>query len=99
MRGLAGRRVLVCGGSSGIGLATARRFGEEDCRVFLCGLDAAEVDAAVTRLRETGADVSGLACDVSSEAEVAGMVSAADAALGGIEILANNAGTARRDPF
>ncbi len=99
MRGLAGRRVLVCGGSSGIGLATARRFGEEGCPVFICGLDAAEVDAAVTSLRGVGAPIAGLACDVSSEADVAEMVAAADAALGGIDVLANNAGTARRDPF
>jgi NAD(P)-dependent dehydrogenase (short-subunit alcohol dehydrogenase family) len=99
MRGLAGRRVLVCGGSSGIGLAAARRFGAEDCRVFICGLDAAEVQAAVASLSAAGAEVAGLACDVSSEAEVASMVSAADAALGGIDVLANNAGTARRDPF
>jgi NAD(P)-dependent dehydrogenase (short-subunit alcohol dehydrogenase family) len=99
MRGLAGRRVLVCGGSSGIGLAAARRFGEEGCRVFVCGLAPAEVDAAVTSLRADGADVAGLACDVSSVADVARMVSAADAALGGIDVLANNAGIARRDPF
>ncbi len=99
MRGLAGRRVLVCGGSSGIGLAAARRFGEEGCSVFICGLDAAEVEVAVTSVREAGAEVAGLACDVSSEAEVARMSAAAEAALGGIDILANNAGTARRDPF
>jgi NAD(P)-dependent dehydrogenase (short-subunit alcohol dehydrogenase family) len=99
MRGLAGRRVLVCGGSSGIGLAAARRFGEEGCRVFVCGLEAAEVDGAVASLQEGGGDVAGMACDVSSEAAVARMVSAADAALGGIDVLANNAGIARRDPF
>ncbi len=50
MRGLAGRGVLVSGGSSGIGLAAARRFLEEGCRVFLCGLDAAEVDQALSGL-------------------------------------------------
>jgi NAD(P)-dependent dehydrogenase (short-subunit alcohol dehydrogenase family) len=99
MRGLAGRRVLVCGGSSGIGLAAARRFAEEGCSVFICGLDAVEVEGAVTSLREAGSEAAGLACDVSSEAEVARMVAAADAALGGIDVLANNAGTARRDPF
>lgn len=98
MRGLAGKRVLVCGGSSGIGLAAAGRFLEERCRVFIAGLDPAEVHAAVIGLR-AGGDVAGLACDVSNEADVALMVDAADAALGGIDVLANNAGTARRDPF
>jgi NAD(P)-dependent dehydrogenase (short-subunit alcohol dehydrogenase family) len=99
MRGLAGKGVLVCGGSSGIGLAAARRFLEEGSRVFVAGLDPAELDAAVTGLRAGGGEVAGLACDVSTEGDVARMVDAADAALGGIDVLANNAGTAQRDSF
>jgi NAD(P)-dependent dehydrogenase (short-subunit alcohol dehydrogenase family) len=98
MRGLAGKGVLVCGGSSGIGLAAAQRFLEEGSRVFVAGLEPAEVDAAVAGLRRHG-EVSGLACDVSQEAEVARLAAAADAALGGVDVLANNAGTSRRAPF
>jgi NAD(P)-dependent dehydrogenase (short-subunit alcohol dehydrogenase family) len=98
MRGLKGKGVLVCGGSSGIGLAAAQRFLEEGSRVFVAGLEPAEVDAAVAGLREHG-EVSGLACDVSQEAEVARLAAAADAALGGVDVLANNAGTSRRAPF
>ena len=98
MRGLQGKRVLISGGSSGIGLATARRFLAEGSRVFLAGLDGREVDGALAALRP-GGEVSGLACDVSLEGEVARMVAAAQRALGGIDVLANNAGTARRDPF
>ena len=98
MRGLKGKGVLVCGGSSGIGLAAAQRFLEEGSRVFVAGLEPAEVDAAVVGLRQHG-EVSGLACDVSQEAEVARLAAAADAALGGVDVLANNAGTARRAPF
>jgi 3-oxoacyl-[acyl-carrier protein] reductase len=98
MRGLAGRGVLISGGSSGIGLAAARRFLEEGCRVFLCGLDAAEVDQAVSGLAGHG-EVSGIACDVSREADVARMVDAAEAALGRVDVLANNAGTSMRSPF
>ncbi len=98
MRGLAGKGVLVCGGSSGIGLAAAQRFLEEGSRVFVAGLEPAEVDAAVAGLRQHG-EVSGLACDVSQEAEVARLAAAADAALGGVDVLANNAGTSRRAPF
>src|SRR4030088_3341436 len=81
MRGLAGRGVLVSGGSSGIGLAAARRFLEEGCRVFLCGLDAAEVDQALSGLAGHG-QVSGLSCDVSREADVARLGNAAEMALG-----------------
>ena len=98
MRGLQGKRVLISGGSSGIGLATAQRFLEEGSRVFLCGLDDHEVDSAVAGLRPSG-EVSGLACDVSMESDVARMMAAALRAHGGIDVLINNAGTARRDPF
>ena len=66
MRGLRGKRVLISGGSSGIGLATAQRFLEEGSRVFLAGLGEREVDSAVAGLRP-GRQVSGLACDVSAE--------------------------------
>jgi NAD(P)-dependent dehydrogenase (short-subunit alcohol dehydrogenase family) len=98
MRGLQSKRVLISGGSSGIGLATARRFLEEGSRVFLTGLDPREVDSALAGLRP-GGEVSGLACDVSLEGEVARMMAAAHRALGGIDVLINNAGTARREEF
>jgi len=98
MRGLAGRGVLISGGSSGIGLAAARRFLEEGCRVFLCGLDPAEVDQAVSGLASCG-PVSGISCDVSREADVARLVASAEAALGRVDVLANNAGTSVRSAF
>jgi NAD(P)-dependent dehydrogenase (short-subunit alcohol dehydrogenase family) len=98
MRGLAGKGVLVCGGSSGIGLAAAQRFLEEGSRVFIAGLEPEEVAAAVAGLREHG-EAGGLACNVSQEAEVARLAAAAEAALGGVDVLANNAGTSRRAPF
>ena len=50
MRGLQGKRVLISGGSSGIGLATAQRFLEEGSRVFLAGLDKQDVDSALAGL-------------------------------------------------
>ena len=98
MRGLDGKRVLISGGSSGIGLAAAARFLAEGSRVFLCGADPAGVEAAVARL-EPGGEVSGLACDVSVEADVAHLTQAAARTLGGVDVLVNNAGVARRDPF
>lgn len=98
MRGLTGRGVLISGGSSGIGLAAAQRFLEEGCRVFLCGIDAAEVDGTVAGLTGDG-QVTGMACDVSLEPDVTRLVQAAEAALGGVDILVNNAGISVRGPF
>jgi 3-oxoacyl-[acyl-carrier protein] reductase len=98
MRGLRDKAVLVSGGTSGIGLAAAERFLEEGSRVFVAGLQPGDVDAAVAVLAQRGA-AAGLACDVSAPADVAMLVDAAEEALGGIDVLINNAGTARRDRF
>ena len=98
MRGLPDKRVLISGGSSGIGLATAQRFLEEGARVFLCGLDPDEVGAAVAGLGKSGT-VAGIAADVSREDDVTRLVESACEALGGIDVLINNAGIAWREPF
>ena len=98
MRGLRDKRVLISGGSSGIGKAAAQRFLEEGARVFLGGLDPGEVEAAVTELGAFGT-VSGLPADVSREDEVTRLVGAAGEALGGLDVLINNAGIAWREPF
>lgn len=98
MRGLPDKRVLISGGSSGIGQATAQRFLEEGARVFLCGLDPDEVDAAVAGLGEFG-PAAGMAADVSRDADVTRLVDSAREALGGIDVLINNAGIAWREPF
>jgi NAD(P)-dependent dehydrogenase (short-subunit alcohol dehydrogenase family) len=98
MRGLHGKRVLISGGSSGIGLAAAERFLEEGSRVFICGADPGEVEAAAAGLTPKG-EIAGLACDVSLAADVARMTGAAARALGGVDVLVNNAGIARRDAF
>ena len=98
MRGLAGKGVLVTGGSSGIGLATARRFLDEGARVFVTGLDEHEVAAAIAELGDLG-EIGGIAGDVSSETAVERIVEHATEVLERIDVLINNAGIARKAPF
>jgi NAD(P)-dependent dehydrogenase (short-subunit alcohol dehydrogenase family) len=98
MRGLEGKRVLVSGGSRGIGQAAAQRFLEEGSRVFFCGVDADEVEATRQELAFLG-EIHGVACDVSREEAVALLVAAAEDALGGIDVLVNNAGIAWQEDF
>ena len=98
MRGLRNKGVLITGGTSGIGEATARRFLEEGSRVFVCGRDADRLERALTGLRDAGA-AEGLVCDVSREDDVDRLVREAELALGGIDVLINNAGIAWREPF
>ena len=93
MRGLKEKRVLVSGGSRGIGKATAQRFLEEGARVFFCGLSTEEVSTTLLELTHFG-EIDGLTCDVSREEDVARLVDAAEQALGSIDVLINNAGIA-----
>ena len=98
MRGLVGRGVLIVGGTSGIGLATARRFLEEGTRVFVAGIEEAELKETRQALAELGA-IDGLAGDVSVETDVDAIVGGATASLSRIDILINNAGVAHKAPF
>jgi NAD(P)-dependent dehydrogenase (short-subunit alcohol dehydrogenase family) len=97
VKGLKGKGVLITGGSRGIGLAAAQRFLDEGALVHLCGHDDAEVAAALGELADPG--VGGTVCDVSQVEDVARLVSDAEATLGRIDVLANNAGISWREPF
>ena len=48
--GLSGKTALITGGSSGIGLAIARRLGAEGCSIAVCGRDKGRLDAALADL-------------------------------------------------
>ncbi|HEY6934997.1 MAG TPA: SDR family NAD(P)-dependent oxidoreductase, partial [Marmoricola sp.] len=96
MRGLAGRGVLISGGTSGIGLGAAQRFLEEGCRVLVTGHAEADVDRALDTLAEHAGLAGGRVLDVRDTAAIGEVVAAADEACGGLTVLANNAGIARR---
>ncbi len=85
------RVVLVTGGSSGIGLATARAFLEEGARVAINGRDEAKLRRAGKDLQSLG-EVLTVRGDVSKKADVQRFVLEVTKALGPIEVLVNNAG-------
>ena len=83
---------LVTGGTSGIGLAVARRLGAGGARVHVCARRAEELDTAVKTLREEGLDVSGTPCDVSVPDQVRSLIRDVVDRYGHLDILVNNAG-------
>ena len=93
---LRGKSVLVTAAAgAGIGFAAARRAAEEGCRaLYLSDVHQRRLDEAVRTIQsETGLEaVYGQLCDVSIEAQVQALVSAAEARMGGIDVLINNAG-------
>jgi 3-oxoacyl-[acyl-carrier protein] reductase len=89
---LAGKIALVTGSSRGIGLATARAFAAEGCRLMLSARSAEHVADAARELRATGAEVAAHTADVAMPEDAAALVDAAVAAYGGIDILVNNVG-------
>ncbi|MBC8088411.1 MAG: SDR family oxidoreductase [Phycisphaerae bacterium] len=90
--GLANRVALVCGGSRGIGYATAEIFAREGVSVMICSRDAASVDSATAKLRAINASAAGVAADVSTAAGVEAAVTALNKQFGRADILITNTG-------
>lgn len=87
------RIALVCGSSSGLGLAIATRLAREGCRVALNGRDQTRLDNAADRIeRETGGRPETFVADVSHSDAVTTLVQAVSDALGPVDILLANAG-------
>jgi NAD(P)-dependent dehydrogenase (short-subunit alcohol dehydrogenase family) len=83
---------LVTGGSSGIGLATARLFASEGASVMICGRDAERLAAAQRQLEGLGGRAAGARCDVSREEEVEQLLAEVQRTFGGLDICVCNAG-------
>jgi 3-oxoacyl-[acyl-carrier protein] reductase len=89
---LRGKIVLVTGSSRGIGLATAKAFAVEGCRIMLSARSTEQLRGTETALRATGAEVAAHAADVCNADEAARLIEATVAAYSGIDILVNNVG-------
>ena len=87
-----GRKVVVAGGSRGIGRSIALQFAAAGADVSICARGEASLAQAAGELRAHGGAVHTAACDLADGAAVVGYVKAAAEALGGIDVLVNNAG-------
>lgn len=94
MKSFAGKVAVITGGGSGFGAAFALKAHSLGMRIVLADVQADALEQQVERLREAGAQVIGVRCDVSSDAEVARLAQAAYERFGAVNLLFNNAGVA-----
>ncbi|MGO4722925.1 MULTISPECIES: SDR family NAD(P)-dependent oxidoreductase [unclassified Inquilinus] len=86
-----GRRVVVAGGSRGIGRSIALAFAAEGADVAVCARGAPGLAAIEDELKRQGGTVFAMACDLGEATAAERFVTAAAGALGGIDVLVNNA--------
>jgi NAD(P)-dependent dehydrogenase (short-subunit alcohol dehydrogenase family) len=90
-----GRRVLITGGGTGIGLALARALARKGACLVVSGRRPGPLATAVAELTANGTEAHAVAADVATEAGRSAMLDAARYHLGGLDILVNNAGGVR----
>lgn len=89
--GLAGKGVIVTGGSRGIGRATALAFAREGAHLALCARGEGPLEQTAAELRALGAKVHTGACDIGDRAALESFLEGAHEALGAVHVLVNNA--------
>src|SRR6201994_329473 len=95
---LRGEVAVVTGASRGLGLLLAGELARQGCRLGICARGGAEVDRAAAQLREAGADVTAVACDVTDEATPSRLVETALERHGRLDIVLSNAGIIQVGP-
>src|SRR5918993_2155534 len=88
---LTGKNALIAGGSRGIGRSIALTFAEAGANVSICARGESALRETEAELRRFGHAVHAMSCDLGNAAAVASYVTAAAQALGGIDVLVNNA--------
>lgn len=91
MAAFTGKRVVVCGGSRGIGRSTALEFARAGAAVSICARTPGPMEATRAEIAALGVTAHAAACDLGDAAAIKGYIAAAAAALGGIDVLVNNA--------
>ncbi|MBK1683296.1 SDR family oxidoreductase [Rhodoferax fermentans] len=93
---VAGKVVLVTGGSSGIGLAAAHKFAEAGAITLICGRDQDKLDAACAEARGRGYTFVAYAVDIADQPGCEAFVQQVTRDHGGVDFLINNAGRSIR---
>ena len=99
MTGLDGRVVVVTGGGGGIGGATCKRFAKEGAKVAVFDMNLAAAQKVAGDIQAAGGTAAAFQCDITDRAAVDAAVAAAEAQLGPIGVLVNNAGWDIFKPF
>ncbi len=96
---LTGARAILTGASSGIGSALARRLAEQRVRLVLASRNQERLDSLAAGIRQRGGEVFVVPTDVADGEQRTRLIDGAVAALGGLDILINNAGVGAQGPF
>lgn len=92
MKDLIGKTAVITGAASGIGYALAASFAHEGMHVVLADISTEALAIAIGQLQADDASCIGVACDVSSEKSVQGLLDKAVEQFGNVHLVANNAG-------
>ncbi len=98
MKDFKNKVAVITGAGNGFGFEIAKECADREMKLVLADIDEKDLDAAVSYLKEKGADVTGVHCDVTLDAEVGKMVDVAMDTYGSIDFLVNNAGVAISGP-
>ena len=86
------RVVLVCGGTRGMGLASAKKFASEGASVVICGSNQGSLDNAIALLEEISSASFGVQCDISKSADIDNLFSEINERYGRLDVCMISAG-------
>ena len=86
-----GKKIIVCGGSRGIGRSIALGFAEAGADVSICARNAATLEKTRSEIAKFGHKAHAGSCDLAKEADISKYIADAIKTLGGLDVLVNNA--------